>query len=192
MNNIHSDEFFVNPYLSWHGKSGKLHVNGFNLLGVQDPVISDSVSINDSNLKEIHLISSVIIPITNKSLPECTPPPANYKGNYFDLKLSRYTLDYWDPFIPPVITRWTTAQISVTEQIGTDVRRLFKSTWPHDGATYKVKDTSALPMGLTLESSGLLTGIVTHEEVGETIIECYIDRVLNHTTKLVYDIMVSA
>ena len=46
-------------------------------------------------------------------------------------------------------------------------------------------------MGLTLESSGLLTGIVTHEEVGETIIECYINGVLNHTTKLVYDIMVS-
>ncbi len=90
LNNIHSDEFFVNPYLSWHGKSGKLHVNGFNLLGVKDPVISDSVSINDSNLKEIHLISSVIIPITNKSLPECTPPPANYKGNYFEFSKSPY------------------------------------------------------------------------------------------------------
>ena len=116
----------------------------------------------------------------------------NYKGNYFDLKLSRYTLDYWEPFVPPVITKWTTAKITVIEQIGTDVQRLFKSTWPHDGATYKVKDTSALPMGLTLESSGLLTGTVTHEEVGETIIECYINGVLNHTTKLVYDIMVSA
>lgn len=116
----------------------------------------------------------------------------NYKGNYFDFKLSRYTLDYWDPFIPPPITRWTTAQISVTEQIGTDVRRLFKSSWPHDGVTYKVKDTSALPLGLTLEPSGLLSGTVTHEGVGETIIECYISGVLNHTTKLVYDIMVNA
>jgi len=116
----------------------------------------------------------------------------NYKGNYFDFKLSRYTLDYWDPFIPPPITRWTTAQISVTEQIGTDVRRLFKSSWPYDGVTYKVKDTSALPLGLTLEPSGLLSGTVTHEEVGETIIECYIRGVLNHTTKLVYDIMVNA
>ncbi len=116
----------------------------------------------------------------------------NYECNYFDLKLSRYTLDYWDPFIPPVITKWTTKDISIVEQINTDIRREFKSTWPHSGVTYKVKDTSALPLGLTLESSGLLSGTVTHEEVGETIIECYINGVLNHTTKLVYDITVSA
>ena len=116
----------------------------------------------------------------------------NYRGNYFDMKLSRYTLDYWAPFIPPVITKWSTQDISIVEQINTDIRREFKSTWPHDGVTYRVKDTSALPLGLTLESSGLLSGTVTHEEVGETIIECYINGVLNHTTKLVYNIVVSA
>lgn len=116
----------------------------------------------------------------------------NYRGNYFDMKLSRYTLDYWAPFIPPVITKWSTQDISIVEQINTDIRRLFKTTWPYEGVTYKVKDTSALPLGLSLAANGTLTGTVTNEGIGETIIECYINGTLNHTAKLTYDIMVSA
>ncbi len=115
----------------------------------------------------------------------------NYRGNYFDMKLSRYTLDYWAPFIPPVITKWSTQDISIVEQINTDIRRLFKTTWPYEGVTYKVKDTSALPLGLSLAANGTLTGTVTNEGIGETIIECYINGTLNHTAKLTYDIMVS-
>lgn len=92
LNNIHNDNYYVNPYLSWHGKSGRIHVNGFNLSGIKDPLISDSVSIKDSDLREIHLISTATLPITDNSLPECTPPPIDFKGNYFEFSNS--------PFIP--------------------------------------------------------------------------------------------
>ena len=113
----------------------------------------------------------------------------NYKGNYFDFKLSRYVLDYWEPFIPPVITKWSSAPITINEQVNTDINKKFVSTWPHGGVTYKVSNSSALPLGLTLESSGLITGASTNVQAGTTIIECYINNVLNHTTTLTFDIV---
>ena len=132
---------------------------------------------------QINLTGNTLYIASNESNTE------NYKGNYFDFKLSRYVLDYWEPFIPPVITKWSSAPITINEQVNTDINKKFVSTWPHGGVTYKVSNSSALPLGLTLESSGLITGASTNVQAGTTIIECYINNVLNHTTTLTFDIV---
>lgn len=113
-----------------------------------------------------------------------------FRANYFDLKLSKYTVEYWEPFQLPLITRWSTPNLDIVYGLGMRPVNKFKTTWPAiDEVEYLVSDTSALPMGITLNTDGSLSGNFTNLETGTTIVDCYIRGVYNHSTSLNYEVI---
>lgn len=81
-----------NPYLSWHGRSGKLHLNAYETRHLKKKrVIKDSAAIDLTNIdKHPRPIFSVVFPINEQSFYRTTPPPKGFSGTYVEVSKNPY------------------------------------------------------------------------------------------------------